>query len=86
MLGLNIVDVFLPNVRCATYRLYICSIGSISQLLKPRFSMSWQNIHSLYVLIQASWPFHCDSCDILTNNNILSVPNLYNNYSGPEKL
>ena len=27
-------------------------------------------------------PFHRDSCDILTKNNSLLVPNLYNNYSG----
>ena len=31
-------------------------------------------------------PFHRDSCDILTENNILLVPNLYNNYSGLVKL
>ena len=31
-------------------------------------------------------PFHRDSCDILTKNNILLVPNLYNNYSGLVKL
>ena len=31
-------------------------------------------------------PFHHDSCDILTKNNILLVPNLYNNYSGLVKL
>ena len=30
--------------------------------------------------------FHRDSCDILTKNNILLVPNLYNNYSGLVKL
>ena len=31
-------------------------------------------------------PFHRDSCDILTKNNSLLVPNLYNNYSGLMKL
>ena len=31
-------------------------------------------------------PFHRDSCDILTKNIILLVPNLYNNYSGLVKL
>ena len=31
-------------------------------------------------------PFPRDSCDILTKNNILLVPNLYNNYSGLVKL
>ena len=34
----------------------------------------------------AQQPFHRDLCDILTKNNILLVPNLYNNYSGPMKL
>ena len=34
----------------------------------------------------AAQPFHRDSCDILTENNILLVPNLYNNYSGLVKL
>ena len=31
-------------------------------------------------------PFHRDSCDILTKNNILLVTNLHNNYSGLVKL
>ncbi len=31
-------------------------------------------------------PFHRDSCDILTKNNSLLVPNLYSNYSGLVKL
>ena len=33
-------------------------------------------------LSHASQPFQHDSCDILTKNNIILVPNLYNNYSG----
>ena len=36
--------------------------------------------------LDTAQPFHRDSCDILTKNNILLVPNLYNNYSGLVKL
>ena len=36
--------------------------------------------------VNATQPFHRDSCDILTKNNSLLVPNLYNNYSGLVKL
>ena len=41
------------------------------------------DISDVHVLYQ---PFHRDSCDIVSKNNILLVPNLYNNYSGLVKL
>ena len=43
-------------------------------------------MHCLGCAKSAYQPFHRDSCDILTKNYILLVPNLYNNYSGLVKL
>ena len=58
-------------------------IGLISHLCTHRANQSWHHQHHHRRSYQ---PFHRDSCDILTKNNILLVPNLYNNYSGLVKL